>query len=440
MWFAVLSLARKFQKSRKADNTTATADTLRSRKGPGAARYLAILPVVIIIVAFILSFLCVFAGNKPGFHEEYFVLRLNTSRIGQNIIQKVDNKISSVTLDLKRDITEPTVAATTVSTIPSTTLAAPTSLITIAPRDLSDLTDLSGHLTSEVGAAASNVHSAITSKETAIHSAITSKASAFESAAASHITSAIGSLQTKVIAAINNAYADVLADLALSDFYDIHVSSTCKGTYQYHNGTNVTLTTLTTTTDPTNPNLHNTQIHAHVDTCTTHSPLDPMSLIRIIYWAGIISTGIALSLSITGLILPSRKLALFNCLATLPAFFFLFLASAVTHGIAMGAAKFINFMGGDVGIRGDKGGKFIALTWACTALVLVHGVCWGFLVWMRGRAEKDLRLGAVPSGLASSWRGRSMRKPERPDRTSAVVMEGLARPQAAHDVHGAKWI
>lgn len=38
------------------------------------------------IVAFVLSMLCLFAGSKPGFMEEYSVIMLNTSTVGASII------------------------------------------------------------------------------------------------------------------------------------------------------------------------------------------------------------------------------------------------------------------------------------------------------------------------------------------------------------------
>lgn len=48
--------------------------------------FTAILPLVLSIVAFVLSFLALFAGHKEGFMEDYDVVRLNTSGLGQNIL------------------------------------------------------------------------------------------------------------------------------------------------------------------------------------------------------------------------------------------------------------------------------------------------------------------------------------------------------------------
>lgn len=46
-------------------------------------RPVAILPILLTLVAFIVSLLCVFAGNKPGYLENANLLTVNTSMLGQ---------------------------------------------------------------------------------------------------------------------------------------------------------------------------------------------------------------------------------------------------------------------------------------------------------------------------------------------------------------------
>lgn len=48
-------------------------------------RWAAILPILTFAGALILSFLCVYAGSRPGFLESYDLLQVNTSRIAVNI-------------------------------------------------------------------------------------------------------------------------------------------------------------------------------------------------------------------------------------------------------------------------------------------------------------------------------------------------------------------
>ncbi|RMZ09326.1 hypothetical protein D0862_03649 [Hortaea werneckii] len=440
MWFAVLSIARKFYKSRNGKNSQPGSPIAPgARRSFGAPLFLSILAAIIATIAMVLAILAVFAGNKPSNMSDYYVFRLNTSRIGQNLIQEVDNKIMSVKFDLKRELPAPAMATATPIVTPRTQIAsAPTTLITMAPRDITDDFDKGvDDATAKAGSLKSDAGAAISSKASVVESAVTSKASAVESAAKSKANSAMGSLQTKVVEAINDAYDGIIDELDLSDFYDVHISSTCKGTYKYKDGKNETVSAGKPAKDDADK-----ENYPHVDSCEKHSALDPMGLIRVLYWAGIALTVVAVLLGWAGIFLKSRKIAIFNCLATLPAFLFLVLASAVTHGIGMGAAKFINFIGGEIGVRGYKGGKFIALTWACTALLLANGLLWGFLVVLRGRAEKSAH--SVPEYGSSSGLGlgsRSFRsKRGRPDRTSQIIMEPVTRPQPSHDAYGQQWI
>ncbi|KAI6909823.1 hypothetical protein KC318_g1371, partial [Hortaea werneckii] len=355
MWFAVLSIARKFYKSRNGKTSQPGSPIAPgARRSLGAPLFLSILAAIIATIAMVLAILAVFAGNKPSNMSDYYVFRLNTSRIGQNLIQEVDNKIMSVKFDLKRELPAPAAATATPVVTPRTPItSAPTTLITMAPRDIADdVSKKAGEITSKAGSLKGDAKSAISSKASAVESAVTSKASAIESAAQSKANSAMGSLQTKVVEAINDAYDGIIDELDLSDFYDVHISSTCKGTYKYKDGKNETVSAGKPAKDNDDK-----EVSAHVDSCEKHSALDPMGLIRVLYWAGIALTVVSVLLGWAGVFLKSRKMAIFNCLATLPAFLFLVLASAVTHGIGMGAAKFINFIGGEIGVRGYKGGK-----------------------------------------------------------------------------------
>jgi len=46
----------------------------------------ALFPLACAIVAFVLGMLCLFAGHKPGFMEDYHILTLNTSTLGHELI------------------------------------------------------------------------------------------------------------------------------------------------------------------------------------------------------------------------------------------------------------------------------------------------------------------------------------------------------------------
>ncbi|KAF7190212.1 SUR7 family protein pun1 [Pseudocercospora fuligena] len=79
-------------------------------------RWLAIGPFLCCAASLVLAFLCLFAGSSKGFMEDYAVLTLNTSRIGQNIFntsesssstlgQLIDNVTNSIESDIQDLIT-----------------------------------------------------------------------------------------------------------------------------------------------------------------------------------------------------------------------------------------------------------------------------------------------------------------------------------------------
>jgi len=49
-------------------------------------RAFAIVTILLSFVAFILSFLCLFAGNKPSSMQNYYLISLNTSEVGANLV------------------------------------------------------------------------------------------------------------------------------------------------------------------------------------------------------------------------------------------------------------------------------------------------------------------------------------------------------------------
>jgi hypothetical protein len=173
----------------------------------------AVLPVLVTATTLILSFLCVFAGNTPGFMEPYSIFTLNTTRLGQNAVEKIDSKIMGLNITkivTKRDL-------------PAAVVVHP-SMITAAPTMLNGrgIDSVFSELTAGAASVKSNADSAVDSVQTAVESKITSAASAVESGAssieglvASKISSAIGSAQTAVVDAVNGTYNDWLDELNL---------------------------------------------------------------------------------------------------------------------------------------------------------------------------------------------------------------------------------
>jgi len=78
-------------------------------------RISALAPVLLCTAALVLSFLCLFAGSKRGFMNDYSILTLNTSRIGASflnaahsssnpLISFIDNATNSVENAINQDV------------------------------------------------------------------------------------------------------------------------------------------------------------------------------------------------------------------------------------------------------------------------------------------------------------------------------------------------
>lgn len=69
----------------------------------------AVVPILITLVAFILSLLCIFAGDKPGYLEHANLLTVNASMLGHTAINTSDSSssfISSIENSVKSDIND----------------------------------------------------------------------------------------------------------------------------------------------------------------------------------------------------------------------------------------------------------------------------------------------------------------------------------------------
>jgi hypothetical protein len=354
------------------------------------------LPVIITAIALLLSVLCVYAGSKPGMMDNYAVFTLNTSRVGENVLRDINGAIKSVDIKFKRS--ESMDAPVAVIT------PAPTTMVTMAQRDI-EVTNMASGIESAFDSATSKVGS----KATSAKSQVASKASSAQSAAKSAANSAVGSAQKKVIEIVNKAFRKSIEGLDLEDIYNVHISSSCIGTYEYKDGKNYTSSDNSSRINELRP---------RIDSCEGHSAVNPFQIVRIIYWIAVVMTAIALILGIFGTVRPTKKVAMINVLGSLPALVSMGLASAVTHGMATGAAHLITFVGEKVGITGVAGSKFITLTWATTIMLLVNMSFWALAFFLIGRAAKQ-----------SGGEGR-----KRPDRTSMVAMGEyeVSRPLPVH--------
>jgi hypothetical protein len=399
---SVLSLAKKayqLKESRKdGGGEKFESKPKKPMTAAGKLRLFIALPVILTGIAFVLSILCVKAGSKPGMMDKYAVFTLNTSRIGENVLADINGKIKSIDIKFKR-------AELPASAPVAMITPAPTTMLTVVPREFTAFDSLTAKASSKVESAKSGLES----KATSVKSEVSSKASSAQSAAKSAANSAVSSAQNKVIEVVNKAFHAAIDGLDLQDIYNVHISSSCVGTYVYKDGKNYT---VGDTKDLD-------QLRPHINSCEGHSAVNPFQLVRIIYWIGVVLSAAAFVIGLLGLIKPTKKMALINVFGTLPAVIFMGLASAITHGMAVGAAHLITFIGDKIGVTGVSGQKFITLTWATTIILLINLSLWAVVFFLVKRMDKS---------------GGGNRK--RPDRTSGIAMNQYApqisRPMPAH--------
>lgn len=68
------------------------------------ARLVVLFPLALSIVGIVLSSLCLFAGHTEDFLEDYDIIRLNTSKIGQDVIPWDELDLGNIVDNLKRDV------------------------------------------------------------------------------------------------------------------------------------------------------------------------------------------------------------------------------------------------------------------------------------------------------------------------------------------------
>jgi hypothetical protein len=302
-------------------------------------RFTALLPLTCAIASFVLAMLCLFAGSKPGFMEDYHIVALNTSTLGHVIFNS-------------------SAASSTATSTSSAATATATSVTSW----------LSGIL-----------HNATSSVENATSSIESSLESDFES--------------------IEGDLVDKLAtELGISQWYSLHLMDMCEGNFAPNASTpgasyNVSKCTNQTAMyhfDPTaaiSAELSSSKVGSLVNLTTIDYPDSVQNSINelntafaatfIFYVLGIAFSGLAILSSLVGFFLHgSRLVSLGNFLVAILAFLMLGVASAIITAVAVKIANEVNQEASDIGMEASWGGKFLGLTWGATGAMLLASVCW----------------------------------------------------------------
>lgn len=283
----------------------------------------ALIPVLCCTAALILSFLCLFAGHKKGFMEDYSLMTLNTSAIGETLLNETrtsDNPLLNLLDEIPNEISEQ----------------------------------------------------------------------------------------------INDRIGQVAARLGIEDWYSAHMLNYCAGQFTPAEAPNATLAfddiTKNVTTcsqskamykfDPTRilQDALNRTTGADVTLANLNWPEDIqngitalnalMAAMFVLYVVAICLIFVALMAAVVAVLTAGRLSACLNFLVATLAFLAVGLASALVTAVVVMGTGIVNRYGNEVGVQASWGGKFLALTWAATGLMLVALVVWVVEVCVGRRHKK----------------------------------------------------
>lgn len=186
---------------------------------------------------------------------------------------------------------------------------------------------------------------------------------------------------------LNDLTTDVASLLGLPDFFNVHVMDFCQGSYSPNstadnakkNVTECSNSTLGFHFQPTQyvqehlpSGITLDDIHWPSDVTDAERTLKAVSRVMVIFYIiGIAFSGLAMITAIAGLVTDGRLSAFVNWLVDILAFTTLGVASAVATAVIVIAVDRINKYTDEVGISASRGGKFLAMTWAATAVMLL---------------------------------------------------------------------
>jgi hypothetical protein len=121
-----------------------------------------------------------------------------------------------------------------------------------------------------------------------------------------------------------------------------------------------------------------------------------MSAMFVLYCIGAAATGVSILVSLISVCFTSRLSSLLNLLLALLAFLALGISSGIVTAIIVKAANLVNKYGNDVGLYAYKGRKYLAMTWAATAAMLLATVAWVVILCMGRKSTRRREVAEKP--------------------------------------------
>ncbi|OBT88152.1 hypothetical protein VE02_03534 [Pseudogymnoascus sp. 03VT05] len=299
-------------------------------------RFSVIVPLVCALAAFVLSMLCLFAGSKPGFMQDFEIITLNTSSLGHNTSSTTSSSSSS-----------PTSIGSWLNNIAG---------------------DPKGDIMNEFNE-------------------------------------------------IRGDVADKLAEmLGIHQWYNLHMTDMCMGMYTpkaTDEGAKMNVSSCTPVKamyhfDPTSElqkELDSGPLAGKINLADLGYSEDikngikafniAMTAMFILHCIGAAASGLCIIVALTSFFSTGRLTSCLNFLLAIIAFLALAISSAIVTAIIVKATDLINQYGNDVGLYAYKGRKFLAMTWAATAAMLLATVAW-VVIFCMGRKDSRRRAAEKP--------------------------------------------
>ncbi|KAK5706582.1 hypothetical protein LTR97_001572 [Elasticomyces elasticus] len=277
-------------------------------------RFLALVPVLLSAAALVLTLLCLFAGSKQGFMEEYAIVTLNTSRIGASLLNTTSSGSSNPIISYIDNVTN--------------------------------------SIESEI-----NDGLASFARDLGLHD--------FYSA---HLLDFCEGYYTP--GPVPNS------TLPRSQIHQ-NVTSCSNRTAMYTFNPRETLQKELNASGHSNINLTDLDWPSDVDK-GLHALIIAQKATFVLYCIAAALIGFAMLLALISIFMEGRLSAFINVLVDWLAFLAIGLASAIATAVAVKASDVINKYGDKIGVHANKGTKFLTLTWVATAVMLVASMVWCF--------------------------------------------------------------
>ncbi|KAF2831642.1 integral membrane protein-like protein [Ophiobolus disseminans] len=226
------------------------------------------------------------------------------------------------------------------------------------------------------------------------------------------ILNLLNTIPNEISESINDQIGDATARLGIQDFYSAHMLNYCEGQY--------------TPAEVPNATVSESDISKNVTSCGKSRAMyrfDPTQIIQnalsksglnvslkdlkwpediqsgidalnalmsamfVLYVLAICLIFVTLVAAVFAILTSGRLSACLNFVVAILAFLAIGLASALVTAVMIKGTGVINQYGNDIGLEAKWGGKFLALTWAATALMFVVVVVWVVEVCV-GRRKK----------------------------------------------------